>query len=326
MYAGARILVTGASGFVGGYLMRALAARMPRANVVGTGLGGVPVAPTTPAALHRYVSLDLLDQAAVRELFATVRPDVVVHLAGQASVASAENGDGGSFALNVGGAVNVACAMTAYAPDATLLAASSAEVYGGSFLASPVGETSPLLPMNAYGRSKVLAEQVFDGALPASTRLILARPFNHTGAGQREDFVLPSFAAQVARIESGLQAPRMAVGNLEVARDFLDVRDVVDAYVALLEAAPRLPRRFVVNIASGQARKLSDLVGTLRSLSKRPFESVVDPARLRRVDMPIAYGEPRLLGAVTGWAPKITIEETLEALLEAARAGLRNHP
>ena len=135
--------------------------------------------------------------------------------------------------------------------------------------------------------------------------------------------MLPSFAGQVARIEAGLQPPRLAVGNLDVRRDVLDVRDVVAAYVALIAEMPRLPARFTCNVASGQAQLLSKLVEILREASKTSFEIVVDPARVRPVDVPLASGCTGRLHAATGWAPKISIERTIRDLLENARAQVR---
>ncbi len=313
-----RILLTGASGFVGTYVRAALAQRRPDASLVGTAAG------PGPKAGDGLVALDLLDRAGVDATVAATKPDVVIHLAGQSSVATGESAGGDlTWPINVGGAIHLATAVARHAPEATILVASSAEVYGGSFLGGPVSEASALLPMNAYAKSKASAERVFADILPSTARLILARPFNHTGAGQREDFVLPSFAGQVARIEAGLQPPRLAVGNLSAARDFLNVRDVVDAYLALLAAAETLPGRFVVNIASGRTRVLGDLLESLRSMATVPFEIAVDPARLRRVDVPVACGDAALMRAVTGWSPRIEIEATLLELLEAARAGLR---
>ena len=306
-----RIMITGAQGFVGGYLRAALAARHPEASVIAF----AAAAETEPG----FAAVDLLDRAGLDAAVAQAAPDVVVHLAAQSSVARTARDADATFAVNLGGSLNLASAIARHAPHATLLFASSSEVYGASFLGGCVTEASPTMPMNAYAKSKRLAEEMFAAVLPASATLVVARPFNHTGAGQREDFVLPSFAGQVARIEAGLQPPRLLVGNIDVKRDFLDVRDVVDGYLALLEAVPRLPSRFTCNIASGEARPIRDLIGRLRDLSHTPFEVEVDPLLLRPVDLPIAAGDANLLRAVTGWRPEIAMEQTLSGLLAAAR-------
>ena len=268
-------------------------------------------------------AIDLLDRHAVDAVVRAARPDLVVHLAAQASVAGSIASVGTTWSINCTGTLLLASAVAENAPGATVFFTSSSEVYGASFLSGVVDENSPLTPMNPYAQSKALAETIFKQRLPASTRLIVARAFNHTGPGQRDDFVLPSFASQVARIEAGLQPPTIAVGNLDVRRDFLDVRDVVAAYIALIKAAPDLPPRFTVNVASGTTHRLRDLLDVLRSLSRVPVDVALDPARLRPYDLPLAAGSPALMRSVTGWAPKYSIEDTLGQLLEVARSNLR---
>ncbi len=210
-----------------------------------------------------------------------------------------------------------ACARAA--PAATLFFVSSSEVYGRSFLAGPVGEDAPLQPMNVYARSKAAAEQVLADVLPAAARLIVARSFNHTGPGQDERFVLPSFAAQIARIEAHRQPAEIRVGDLDAARDFLDVRDVCRAYVALIEAAPALPARSVFNVASGSSRSIRSLLEILASQSSARFAVVVDDTRLRSVEIPNAVGRNDRLRAAVDWTPIHPIDETLAALLQRAR-------
>ena len=310
-----RILVTGASGFVGGYLLPVLRERYDGASF--TLLGAV--------SQGEILGVDLLDAAALRAVVRECAPDLVIHLAGQSSVALGIQADDQTWAVNCTGALHLASAIANHAPYATLLFVSSAEVYGGAFLGGPVAESSTLLPLNAYARSKALAERIFEDRMPHSVKLIVARPFNHTGPGQRDCFVLPSFAAQVAEIEIGRQAPCMKVGNLDVRRDVLDVRDVADAYMALLETSPTLPSRFTVNISSGTTRPIRALLEILRGLSTVPFEIEIDKSRLRPFDMPVTCGQAGLLKAATGWTPCRPIEETLADLLTSARALARRH-
>ncbi len=308
-----RILLTGATGFVGSLLAPALAAAFP--NAILTRVGAI--------AERGASAIDLLDRHAVDAMVRAARPDLVVHLAAQASVAGSIASVATTWSINCTGTLLLASAIAEHAPGATVFFTSSSEVYGASFLSGVVDENSPVAPMNPYAQSKALAETILKQRLPAWTRVIVARAFNHTGPGQRDDFVLPSFASQVARIEAGLQPPTIAVGNLDVRRDFLDVRDVVAAYVALIDTAPNLPPRFTVNIASGTTHRLRDLLDMLRSLSRVPVDVALDPARLRPHDLPLAAGSPALMRLVTGWAPKYSIEETLGQLLEVARSNLR---
>ena len=311
-----RILLTGASGFVGTHLRAVLMRDRPGDAVTCTTAGGSD-------AGSGLVPLDIIDRKAVGALIAELKPDIVIHLAAQASVVrSNAKDDDTTWSTNVGGTINLAESIARHAPDATVLFTSSAEVYGGSFLTGPVAESATLLPLSPYAKSKATAERVLADLLPPSSKLIVARPFNHTGPGQREDFVLPSFAAQIARIETGLQPPCMAVGNLDVRRDFLHVRDVVEAYMGLVGVAATLPPRFTVNVASGRLYSLRELLERLRGLATTSFEIRVDPSRVRRVDLPSVSGCPALLRSVTGWVPKVDIEETLAGLLSSARQRL----
>ena len=278
-----RILVTGAAGFVGGHLCEALARRPSPPEIVRL------TSISDPAAGH--LAVDLLDPIAVDGIVSTSKPDVIVHLAAQSSTSRSATDGSGAWAVNVSGTLNLAAAVTRHSPAATFLFASSSEVYGASFLQGPVREASAVLPMTAYARSKHAAETVLDGMLPASCRLLVLRPFNHSGPGQQETFVLPSFAAQIARIEAGLQPPELRVGNIDVVRDFMDVRDVVHAYLALIERAPVLPHRVLLNVASETVHSLRDLIGVLSNLSRAAFDVVVDPTRARPVDVPVARGE-----------------------------------
>lgn len=306
----ARIMITGAGGFVGRYLCDALAACNPPPTVV---------APSFANELHSG-TLDLTDAVAVDRFVAHQRPDALIHLAAQASVGAAQAGMAvQTWAVNLGGTLNLATAMARHVPESLVLFASSSEVYGRAFGTVPIDENTCPQPLNAYARSKLMAEQVLDAVLAPSTRLVVARPFNHTGPGQREDFVLPSFAGQIARIEAGLAPPMVHVGNLDAARDILDVHDVVEAYIALL-AAPRLPSRSTFNIATGQARPLHEMLESLRAQARVPFRVEVDPERLRPSDVAFAAGRFDKLSAATGWTPKVDFDDMLSRLLDDARA------
>jgi GDP-4-dehydro-6-deoxy-D-mannose reductase len=158
----------------------------------------------------------------------------------------------------------------------------------------PIRETHPFRPHNAYAASKAAAEFLcYQYCQSYGLDVILARPFNHIGPGQSPRFVVADFARQVARIEQGLQPPLLLVGNLEVTRDFLDVRDVVAAYRDLLE------------------KGLSDLVQNLVNFASRPIEVRVDPSRFRPVDTSRLYGSHTKLNEHTGWQPKKELMETL---------------
>ena len=309
----AAILLTGASGFVGRRIIPRLAAvAPPGSRLVALCRGAAPEGWTAAGA-------DIADSNAIAALIARECPRVIIHLAAQSSVGAAAGAVEATWNVNALGAFALATACAHHAPEAVLMFASSGEVYGDSFLTGPVGEDAPPRPKNAYARSKLAAEGMFADILASTNRLLIVRAFNHTGAGQDARFVLPSFAQQIAAIEAGSQPPVMRVGNLDRARDFLDVEDVCDAYLALLAHADRLPARAIFNVASGRTQQIGDLLLRMRDMSGTKFEIDIDPARLRSSEIPTAAGRNDRLTAATGWAPKRSIDALLHELLEDAR-------
>lgn len=303
-----RILVTGAAGFVGAYLCNALLE-------CGDEVLRLGMRRETPSD----EALDLRDADKVFAAVRKLKPSHVIHLAAQSSVSKGSLEIFDTYSVNVGGTLNLASAIACHVPEAVVVFASSAEVYGASFLVGSLCESAPLVPLSTYGKSKRLAEEVLISVLPTSVKLIIARPFNHSGKGQREDFVLPSFASQIARIEAGIQSPKLKTGNIDIIRDFLHVTDVVAAYRALLDEERKLPSRFVCNICSNKAFSLRDLVECMRASSRVPFELVTDPSRARRTDLPVVKGDASLLRCATGWVPTKNINDLLGDLLDEHR-------
>ena len=291
-----RVLITGAEGFAGRHLRDALTAR-----------GCEAIAS----------SADVRDDAAISHEVQAARPDAVAHLAAVTSVAEAWNREREVWDVNAGGTLNVVLAVAEHAPAARLLVASSAEVYGRiAEDEGAVGEDRALAPTSPYGRSKAAAEIA---CARGELDVVVVRPFPHTGPGQSETFAIPSFAAQIARIEAGLSPPVIRVGNLSARRDYSDVRCVVDAYARLLEqrGGPR-----VFNVATGSAVSLASVLDRLLALATAEISVEIDPARLRPSDNPLLVGSPRLLMKATGWRPTRSLDETLEDVLNAARQGV----
>ncbi len=296
-----RILVTGASGFVGGHLLPCLAAAFPGASIVSA-------------------EFDICDQAAVEAAVRTDPPDACVHLAAISAVPAAQADPGRAWQVNLHGTLGLARALLRWAPEAWLLFVSTADAYGASFRGgTPVTEATALAPMNTYAATKAAADLALGAMAAEGLRVLRVRPFNHTGPGQAASFVVASFARQVARIEAGLQAPMIEVGALDPRRDFLDVRDVCRAYALCLSAAATLPRGQVLNIASGVSRRVGDILDELLRRAGVTAEIRTDPNRLRATDIPLACADASAAYALIGWRPEIAWERTLDDLLAGAR-------
>jgi GDP-4-dehydro-6-deoxy-D-mannose reductase len=299
-----KVLVTGAGGFVGRHLMEALRAGCP---------GWVLDAPGGRAAL------DVTNAAAVARWIGEGQPDIIVHLAAVTTVNASVEDPGLARRVILGGTRNLVLALQSLAPSAHLLFVSSGEVYGESLnAASPVGESALLQPVNPYAASKAAAESVVLEAAATGLSTTIARPFNHTGPGQSEAFVAPSFATQIARIEAGLAAPVIEVGDLDDERDFLDVADVVAAYRLLLERRAEPATRSVFNVCSGEPVRIGDLLGRLLSMARLRIEVRVNKDRLRRSPLRRMIGDPSRLRSL-GWTPKRALDQTLADILQDRR-------
>ncbi|MDV7209618.1 GDP-mannose 4,6-dehydratase [Azotobacter beijerinckii] len=303
------VLLTGANGFVGKVL---------RTKLCGAGYRVTCTVSSEPLLRDgvEHVRLDIRDAAEVEQVVQQLQPTHVVHLAAISHVPTSFRDPLLTWQTNVMGSLNLLEAVKRHVPEAFVLFASSSEVYGEAFkVGEPLDEGSACQPMNPYAASKLAAELAFVQYFRQGLRGVVARPFNHIGPGQSPDFVTASFAKQIAEIERGLQPPVLQVGNLEACRDFLDVRDVCDAYVKLLDLADRPADQRIFNIASGQARKIRELLDELLAQSPVSIAVEQDPQRLRPSDIPFAVGDCRRLQASTGWQPAHALGETLGALL-----------
>jgi GDP-4-dehydro-6-deoxy-D-mannose reductase len=316
-----RILVTGGNGFVGRHLVTALAALDGSQEII-VGRNNDASAQQIPNVSS--VSLDVTDMQQVRDLIGSVQPTHVMHLAAIAAVSAAESNIELTWDVNFRGTLNVVLAMIELAPTGRLLFCSSADIYGASFrIGRPINETALLDPVSVYGATKAAADLMVGQMTRQGLRAIRLRPFNHTGPGQSEDFVVPSFAAQIARIERGEQKPVIRVGDLTSRRDFVDVHDVVDAYVRAILRFDDIPPGSPINIASGRAISIGEILELLRSLSAVSIKVEQDPARNRAVDTPIRLGDPRTAADLLGWSARTDISSTLASVLNYYRNVLK---
>lgn len=312
---GKTLLVTGGSGFVGHHLLEALA-QIPAVKV-HTADRSARQRPISNSGLHTAHTLDITDRNAVDRLVSEVKPQVIFHLAAQAHVPTSFADPDGTWAVNLHGTLHLLRAVTQHCPGTTFINVASADPYGASFRAGKaVTEQTPFLPLNPYAASKAAADlAAYQEAATSGLRVIRARPFNHSGPGQGEGFVLPGFAAQIARAEAGLQEPVIHVGDLSAERDFLHINDVVAAYVLLAENAAHLAPGSAFNIASGHSWQIGDL---LHQLIDRSFTRITvkpDPSRLRPSDIQRVCGSHGALTRAVEWRPKYSTEALLDDVL-----------
>jgi GDP-4-dehydro-6-deoxy-D-mannose reductase len=289
-----RVVVTGAQGFVGTHLLEELRERA------------------------EPVDADVTDADAIRQAVRESEPEAVVHLAALSAVSASWDDPELVWRVNALGTVNVLEAVRAECPRARVLVASTGEVYGRAE-AIPTPESAPVQPLSPYAASKAAAEVAALQAGRTGLDIVVARAFQHEGPGRDDRFAVGSWVRQVAGAEEAGRGA-LHVGNLDVRRDITDVRDVCRAYVLLLD--PAVPPG-VYNVAGGRPTPLRAVVDLLVGLAEVPVTVEVDPARLRRADIDVVAGDASKLRAVTGWAPRIPLEQTLRDTLDAARRTLQ---
>jgi GDP-4-dehydro-6-deoxy-D-mannose reductase len=310
-----RVLVTGVTGFVGGHL----AEHLLDAGDLVVGLSASGRWPESLAHLARSIRVERgdltdVDESELAGLIARKQPDAVYHLAAQANPQASVSDPRGTWALNLGGALNLLEAVKASGLKPRVVLVGSGVSYGDPAPEDlPVSERCPLRPNNPYAASKAAADLLgVQHFLAHDTDVVAVRPFNHAGPRQSSSYVLSALARQVAEVEAG-RRPRVEVGNLEVVRDFTDVRDVVRGYRLLVE---RGAAGEIYNLGTGVGVKIADALRMLAALAGRPVEVYVDPARVRPVDQPRLVADPSKLRAATGWSPVFPIEQTLGDMLD----------
>lgn len=310
-----KALIIGGAGFVGGYLADELSAAgyevyatcLPSEEITGKNCG--------------VYTLDILEKDSITAILNELRPDVIYHLAAQSSVAVSWKKPQLTAEINVIGSINVLEALReCEKKDARLIMIGSGEEYG--FIrpeACPLNESEPLHPGNIYAATKACQEMIGEiYARAYKMDIVLVRAFNHSGPGQSSIFVISDFCKQIADIERGSVPPEICVGNLSAKRDFTDVRDVVRAYRLLAEKG--VSGR-VYNVGRGKAVEIQYILDTALSFSEKRIEVRTDPKRMRASDIPVIEPDVSLIYADTGWRAVISMEQTIEDILNSWRKG-----
>ncbi len=308
-----RLLITGASGFVGSHLPQALT------HVCGKGIEIFATSknPGRRGAYEAIEVLDVLDGAAIAEMVARHAPTHIIHLAGIAAPSTANANPRVTWNAHVGSALNLGEAILAHAPSCWLLHVGTGMVYGDTARSGePLDENALLAPLDEYGASKAAADLALGAMARRGLKCIRLRPFNHSGPGQSDAFVLPAFAMQIARIEAGLAPPVLKVGNLEAERDFLHVADVVDAYARIVQRIETLEPGTIFNIASGVPRRISSILESLLDRSRVQIEVEQDGGRMRPSDIPRMIGDAARAKKILEWSPRHSFDDVVCDVLE----------
>lgn len=298
-----RVLITGITGFAGSHLAEHLVAR--GSDVHGLAFEDPPYPNLAQVAAHVSVHRgDIADPRAVRAAVIAARPDVVVHLAGQAVPALAAGDPSAATRTNVDGTISVVEAVRD--GGARVVFASSAEVYGVPD--GPAREDAPLRPPNIYAETKVAAER---WVRELGRRAVILRPVGQIGPRQHPALAASAFARQIALAEAGREEPVIRHGSLEARRDLIDVRDMAVAYALACDLDGG-----VFNVGSGRTVSMRELFDLLIGMASVPLSSELDPERVRGGDPATVEVDSTLFRERTGWSPDIPLERSLRDLLD----------
>lgn len=301
-----KVLVTGANGFAGRWLVRELA--RSGHSVIATDID----IPRELEGACRAAVVDIADAETVAAAFREAQADACVHLAALAFVPDGESNPGPMMNINLAGTMNVLEAIRVHSPGTRLLFVSSAHVYGNT--PGRVAEDMPAKPASLYGISKSAAEFAVLGYHRAcQVDAVIARPTNHTGPGQPAQYVVPAFARQVKQLAQTGSASTMRVGNLACERTIMDVRDVVRAYVALIEKGRAGE---IYNIGHGAPRSMQTVLEMLCALTGVQVNTEIDPDLWRPTDRSPELDGSKML-ADTDWRPAYSMEQTLTDILDS---------
>ncbi len=315
-----KALITGISGFVGGYLAEHLLS-LQDFEVYGSYHSETSISSLSSIkdSLHLF-QVDMSEKDAVGNLVANLRPAYIFHLAALTSPAESMKNPGATINTNINAEINLLEALrNNNLTDTRCLIVSSAEIYGQVAESDlPIDEETSFKPLSPYAVSKIAQDYLgLQYFLAYNLPVIRVRPFNHVGPKQSEKFVLSSFAKQIAEIEKGGKEPVMKVGNLEAKKDFTDVRDMVRAYSMVIEKGISGD---VYNIGSGKSYKIADMLQTLLSFSHIKITVEQDPLLVRKTDVKEYVCDNTKIQSITGWKPEIPFDTTMKDTLDYWRA------
>ncbi|HSW96201.1 MAG TPA: GDP-mannose 4,6-dehydratase [Candidatus Saccharimonadales bacterium] len=310
-----KVLITGASGFVGGHLAEHLLTTSDY-EIHGTYLSDESMqhSPVKEKIIFHKTNLQQKEQ--IEKLVQDIKPDLVFHLAAQANVFTSFKDPIQTLHANIDSQVYLLEALRkANLTETRVLIIGSSEEYGYVHPDElPIKEINPLRPANPYSVSKITQDYLaIQYHIAYKMLLVRVRPFNHIGIGQKTGFVVTDFAKQIIDIEKGIIKPMIKVGNLEAKRDFTDVRDMVKAYALIIEKGEAGE---LYNIGSGVSHKIQEILDILLSLSKVKVTIEIDQSKLRPSDVPEIICDNTKIQAVIEWKPEIPLEQTLKDILD----------
>lgn len=307
-----KYLVTGINGFVGKYFVDYVFSVEPNASILGLGLEEKTIIKNI-----QYKSVNLCEKEIVGDVVSKYKPDYIVHLAAVSSVAKSWEDPVGCFLNNNAAFLNLADAVRQNNLSTRILSVGSSEEYG--FYDEPMQENFVLHPKSPYSVARLSQEYLSKLYVDRfGLDIVMTRSFNHIGPGQSTQFVIPSFIDQLVKISKGKIENKMMVGNIDVARDFTDVRDVVDAYYKILALAPT---REVYNVCSGKAVKLRDIIDIAsKKLGIKP-NIIIDKSRLRANEIMYTVGDNTKIKTILGWQPRYCVEKTITDMICYKRLG-----
>lgn len=300
------VLLTGSSGFVGSYVSRIL----PCISLAEEG-GGAPIDLRDICGIRSFLSLNIHSF------------DAVIHLAAQSFVPESFKNPRETFDINFTGTFNLLTALKEFGFKGRMVFVSSGDIYGlvGEDRL-PITEEYTLNPRSPYAVSKVAAESLcYQWSVTENMEIVIARPFNHIGPNQSDMFVISNFAKQIVEIELGFREPAISAGNIDTTRDFLDVRDVADAYKILLKKGINSG---IYNVCSGTETTIRSAVDAMLNITGVEAEINIDSDKLRPNEQKRAYGSNQKIKTATGWEPMIPLKQSLFDTIGYWRSQLKN--